>query len=118
MTSLIAFLSSGKGTWGHVQKVVEGEEWEKVFLITDDFGKEKFKSGKEIEFVVINKDKFLSEISSQIYDSLKGKINDIEVGVNIISGTGKEHMALISALMKLGLGIRLVALTPEGVKEF
>jgi len=37
--------------------------------------------------------------------------------VNIVSGDGKEHMALISALLKLGLGIRFVALTKEGIKE-
>ena len=40
-----------------------------------------------------------------------------EAAVNLISGNGKEHMAVISALMKLGLGIRLIALTPNGIKE-
>ena len=48
---------------------------------------------------------------------LKEKISGIEVGLNIVSGSGKEHMALISALLKLGIGIRLVALTSNGVKE-
>jgi len=39
------------------------------------------------------------------------------VGVNFISGAGKEHMALVSALMKLGVGFRLMASTMDGVKE-
>jgi len=33
------------------------------------------------------------------------------------SGSGKEHMALLSALLKLGLGIRLVSFTNNGIKE-
>ena len=45
------------------------------------------------------------------------KIKDSEVAVNFVSGTGKEHMALLSALLKLGIGIRLLALTKEGVTE-
>jgi len=36
--------------------------------------------------------------------------------LNIVSGDGREHMAIISALLQLGLGIRLVALTKEGVR--
>ena len=41
---------------------------------------------------------------------LNGKIKDLEVAVNIVSGTGKEHMALLAAILKLGVGVRLVAL--------
>jgi len=40
-----------------------------------------------------------------------------EVGLNIVSGAGKDNMALISAIMKLGLGYRLVAYTKDGVVE-
>ena len=41
----------------------------------------------------------------------------MEVAVNIVSGNGKEHMAIISALLKLGVGIRLMAVTKDGVRE-
>jgi hypothetical protein len=37
--------------------------------------------------------------------------------VNLISGTGKEHMAAISAVLKLGLAIRLVGVNEGGVIE-
>ena len=47
---------------------------------------------------------------------LKENVNE-EVGLNFISGTGKEHMALLSAVLKLGIGIRFFALTKDGVKE-
>lgn len=117
MTELVACLSSGKGTWEHVKRVIEGEEWEKIFLITDKFGKDNFKCNKPIEFILIDQNKFLTELVEDIRSALKGKITGIEVAINLISGTGKEHMALLSALLKLGVAIRQVALTKEGVKE-
>ena len=49
--------------------------------------------------------------------SLDGKIYDLDVALNMVSGTGKEHMAILSALLKLGLGIRLMAVTKNGVVE-
>ena len=41
MTELIAFLSTGKGTWANVSGLIKGESWDKVYLLTNDFGKEK-----------------------------------------------------------------------------
>ena len=42
----------------------------------------------------------------------------MEVAVSLASGDGKEHMAMISALLKLPIGVKFVALTKEGVAEF
>ena len=56
----------------------------------------------------------------ELRDEMKGKLDgklDGEVAVNFVSGTGREHMALVSALLQLGVGIRLIALTKEGVEE-
>ncbi|MBR9691988.1 hypothetical protein GOV06_04320 [Candidatus Woesearchaeota archaeon] len=117
MTSLIACLSSGKGTWAHLSKVIEGQEWDNIFLITDDFGVKNFSTEKKVEYIIIDSNKFLSEIIKDIQAQLENKIADTEVALNLISGTGKEHMAILSAVLKLGLGIRQVALTPDGVKE-
>lgn len=47
----------------------------------------------------------LYELKSQLS---KDKIVDLDIAVNISSGSGKIHSAAISALMKLGYGIRLV----------
>lgn len=117
MTILIANISSGKGTWGHVARVISELEWEKIFLITNKFGKENFKPEKKAELVLIDEKKPTTELTQDILKALKGKILDTEVALNLISGTGKEHMATLSALLKLGLGIRLIILTKEGVKE-
>ena len=117
MTELVACLGTGKGTWEHLRRLIQQEEWEKTILITNDFGKENFKAEKKVEFIVVNQEKFLPELAEDIKNKLKDKIQGTEVALNIISGSGKEHMAILSALLKLGFAIRFVALTTEGVKE-
>jgi len=52
----------------------------------------------------------------QITAALKKKISG-DVAVNLISGSGKEHMALLGALTKCGVGIRFVTSTEQGIKE-
>jgi hypothetical protein len=117
MANLIACLSEGKGTWEHVKRVVEGQEWDSVYLVTNEFGRDNFKSSKKVEFVLVDGNKFLPELIEEIRSKLNGKIADTEVALNLTSGTGKEHMAVMSAVLKLGFGVRLVALTKTGVRE-
>jgi hypothetical protein len=114
---LIAYLSTGKGTWGHVSHLISNEEWEDIILVTNEFGKENFTPEKKAEFVIVDSSQALLSLTQEIQEKLKDKIKGTEVALNIVSGTGKEHMALLSALLKLGVGIRLKALTKDGVKE-
>jgi len=117
MTYLVANISSGKGTLAHVNKVIEDIGWEKIFLITTKEARLGFSPNKDVEYIMIDENKHTPELTQDIYSKLKGKILDTEVALNMISGNGKEHMATLSALLKLGLGIRLIALTTEGVRE-
>ena len=116
MTDLVACLSTGKNTWGHLSKVILGIDWNKVYLVTTEEFKDEFKSPKEANLIVLDTKRTIPEMAEDIKKSLSGKVCDLEVGLNIISGEGREHMAIISALLELGLGIRLVVLTKEGVK--
>ena len=119
MTELIACLSTGKGTWGHVSKLIEDGNFSKVFLITNEFGQENFNKHEKAEFIVVNFRQGLKEMRDEMYNKLKEKINqeETEVALNLVSGEGKEHMALVSALLKLGMGIRQMALTKNGIEE-
>ncbi len=117
MPTLVACLSTGKGTWGHVNRLIEDENWDKVILITNEYGKENFKKKDNVSLFSVNMAAGMQDLISEIQPILKNNISDTEVAVNFISGTGKEHMALTSALLKSGLGIRLVALTKDGIKE-
>ena len=116
MTDLIAFLSTGKGTWGHISGLIKGEKWDKVYLLTNDFGKEKFTAEENTELIIINSNASEEELRDEIAKILKEKVKD-EIAVNFISGSGKEHMALIGALMKSGVGFRFMVSTKEGIKE-
>lgn len=117
MTDLVACLSSGEKGWAHIQRLVKEQDWKNIFLITNDFGKNNFKSEKKISFVVVDFQKPVFELISDIQKGLKGKLTDLEVALNLVSGNGKEHMAILSALLKLGVGVRLMAVTKEGVRE-
>jgi len=108
MTSLIASLSSGKGTWTHVSHLIKSEEWEHIYLITNQFGKENYKPDNKTTLIIINDNAEIEEIIDYLKKELDGKIIDTEVAVNLVSGTGKEHMAIMSSVLKLGLAIRLV----------
>jgi len=117
MTELIACLSTGKGTWGHVNRLIQDGKWSKIFLITNDYGKENFSKDDKTELIAINLNQGIKELRDDILNNLKDKVKGSEVGINVISGTGREHMALVAALLKLGVGFRLVALTKDGVEE-
>ena len=117
MTELIACLSTGKGTWGHVSRLVQDGKWDKIFLITNDYGKENFTKDNKTELIALNLNQGIKELRDEILSNLKDKVKGTEVAINVISGMGREHMALIAALLKLGLGFRLVALTKDGVEE-
>lgn len=111
---LIALLSTGKGTWAQVSGLMTHGDWEKIILLGEDFAKD-FKHDKEFEFINVDLDKKLKDLRDELLKKLKGKFNGMEVACSIASGDGKQHMALISALINLPIGIRFAALTKEGV---
>lgn len=111
---LVALLSTGKGTWGQVAGLVNQGEWDNIILIGSEFAG-KFTSDKKHDFISVDTNKALVELKQEIMSKLNGKINGTEVALSIASGEGKEHMALISALLSLPVGVRFVALTKEGI---
>ena len=111
---LVALLSSGQETWAQVSGLIKHGEWEKIILLGDEFAKQ-FTAEKKFEFVRIDLTKKLKDLKEEFSQKLKGKFDGTEVALSIASGEGKEHMALISALINLPVGIRFAALTKEGV---
>lgn len=91
--------------------IMQVGDWERIFLITNDFGKERFTHEKKFEVIMIDRERSAADIKKDLINALKDKLS-LEVALNMESGTGKEHMAIIAALLSLGVGIRLVA--PQG----
>lgn len=113
---LIALLSSGKGTWAQVSGLMTQGEWDNIILLGDDFAK-GFQHQKKFEFIRVDLSKKLKDLKEDFQQKLKGKIHGTETALSIASGDGKEHMALISALINLPVGIRFAALTRDGVVD-
>jgi hypothetical protein len=124
MAHLIACLGSGKGTWNELNKIIQSGLFDKVYLVTNDFGEKNYvkphvKENVTITLVKLNFDKASEDLVPELYIILKkyfmqDMVQDLDMAVNITSGTGKEHAIVISTLMKLGYGIRLVDLDKNG----
>ena len=112
---LVALISKGEGSWAQISGLIKHGEWEKVVLIGDDFARDNFKHEKKFEFVKVPLNQKIKDLRDDLLKNLKGKFDGLEVAVSIASGEGKEHMALISALINLPIGVRFAALTKEGV---
>ena len=113
MSELVALLSRGEGTWAHVAGIIKQGDWENIILLGDDFAR-NFKIEKPHEFIELKSTR-LADLKQEIWEKLQGKIKGTEVSLSIASGDGKEHMALISALLSLPCGVRFVAVTKDGV---
>lgn len=111
MAYLIAVLGAGKGTWGHVSQLIRQGSFEKVILVTNQFGKEKFTPDLNTALLVANFDQPIPILKEELKQKLQPMLQslmDTDVALNLVSGNGPEHMALLSAVIGLGLGIRLV----------
>lgn len=113
MAQLIAFIDNEKPKQNHVLKIIN-EQWDNIFLLINS----------EIEFDVptnctaIRFDGKLptKDLKEFFYSSFSNKLT-FDVGINLICGSGKEHMALITALLQTGVGIRYVIATSQGMEE-
>ena len=117
MTELVVCLSGDEKHWSHIQRLIRDANWSKVYAITEKNCKERFMASKSIDFIIVDFANPAVEVIGELTKHLKNKFSDFEVALNLVSGTGKEHMIVLSALLKLGVGIRLVAVTKEGIKE-
>ncbi len=111
----VGILGVGKGTWGHVARLLSENEFDKVVLIATEWVKENFSPQKDCEWIMINNRAGFDIIK----DEMKAKIpTDGDLIVSLVSGSGKEHMALIAAMRELKRDFKLITLTGDGVKYY
>ncbi len=111
---LIAFLGNDRENWGQITGLTKRANWDKIILVKNK-NADEFPSNNE-EIISVNSEKSLLELKEELMGKLKRKIKGIEVALSIASGNGKEHMALISALLSIPVGVRLVVFTKNGVE--
>ena len=111
----VAFLGEDKSNWGQVTGLINNEDWEKIILIKSKSAT-SYLSPKKTDSIIVDSSKPLTELIEDLLKELRGKFSGFEAHLSIASGNGKEHMALISALMKIPVGIRLAVFTKKGVE--
>ena len=116
MADLVCSLGTGKGTWLEVSNLAKIYDWKNIFIITNDFGKENFNCGKPVTFIIIDWNKDYYSIKEIIIKELKDKVSG-DVALNFSSGTGKEHMAILSSMLSIGVGLRFIVPENNQIKE-
>lgn len=118
MVSLIALISSGKGTWGQVLELVRLGKWDRVFLICSDFAFDKFEIDPTKAVKLRFDERRPEEEVARLAKFFRGEVSDFEVALNLTSGSGFEHMAVLSSVLRAGLGVRFVYPERGEVCEF
>lgn len=112
---LVACIGADKESWGQVTGLINHGEWNKIILIKSSQATE-YPAPEGAHEVILDTTKPLVDLKSHLVTNLKNNLNDFEACLSIASGSGKEHMAIISALLSIPVGIRLVAFTKNGVE--
>lgn len=112
---LVASIGADRESWGQLSALIAHGTWEKVILIRSNTV-EGFPLIEGIEEIVADTTLPLLELKAHLAAELKPRLSELDACVSIASGNGKEHMALISALLSIPTGIRFVAFTKQGVE--
>lgn len=112
---LVAFIGEDSENWGQITGLINRGEWENVIIVKKN-GVEGFPKLSKGETITIDGKMPMLELKKELIEKLKAKVKDFEVALSLASGSGKEHMAMISALLSIPVGIRLAVFTKEGVQ--
>lgn len=117
MSYLVAWV--GKDSRGIVQKLINSRVFENIYLVTDESGRDFIDSMgiRNVSYILIDFSLAVEDMTEELVRLLGHsltKTKELDIALNISSGNGKEHAALISALMKLGYGIRFVDIDKTG----
>lgn len=113
---LIAYLGKEKETYGQIAALINRLDCDQIILLKDKSTENLFSSPK-LKVLELDSSKDLLAFKDEIQNVLRPHLKeDFEVALSLASGNGKEHMALISALITLPVGIKLTAFTKSGVE--
>lgn len=114
---LVAYISSDPSSYGQLSALINRlDEAEQILIVKDKSTSMPFAS-PICQAVDVDSSKDLISFKEEIQTALKPHLKeDFEVALSLASGNGKEHMALISALLTIPVGIRLTAFTKQGVE--
>jgi len=113
---LVCFQGTDKESWAQINALLKRGEWEKVSIVKNKAA-EHFPMPESCAILEVDSSIPLLELKEDIIKKLRPTIGkEFEIALSLASGTGKEHMALISALLNIPVGVRLVAFTKKGIE--
>ncbi|MBU0907252.1 MAG: hypothetical protein KKE05_03790 [Nanoarchaeota archaeon] len=114
---LVAFINQDTTTYGQISALINRmEEADQILIVKDKSTPMPF-SSPICRAIDVDSSKDLLSFKEEIQTSLRPHLKeDFEVALSLASGNGKEHMALISALLAIPVGIKLTAFTKKGVE--
>jgi len=114
---LVVFVGGEKEGIGQIKALVNRMDCEKIILVKDKSTPKPLFNSNKVSFVDVDTSISLLDLKEEMLSKLKPKLNnDFEASLSIASGSGKEHMALVAALLSVPVGIKLVAYTKKGVE--
>jgi hypothetical protein len=114
---LVAYINQDASTYGQISALINRMEDVEQFLIIKDKSTPMPFSSPICKAIDVDSSKDLLSFRNEIQNVLKLHLKeDFEVALSLASGNGKEHMALISALLTIPVGIKLTAFTKQGVE--
>lgn len=116
MKIFIGVLSTGKGTWGQVAHIIDNTEYEKVYLISNEWAQDKFNCSKPINWLIIDPRKGFSEIIEDLQNQWPKDLKEIDL--NIHSGSGKEHSAILAILLEKKIKFNIVTINAQGIQKY
>ena len=113
---LVAYINQDTATYGQISALINRME-DAEFLILKDKSTPMPFSNPICKSIDVDSSKDILSFREEIQNALRPHLKeDFEVALSLASGNGKEHMALISALLTLPVGIKLTAFTKQGVE--
>ncbi len=116
MKTFLGILSTGKGTWGQVAHIIDNVEYDKVYLISNEWAQDKFNCTKPINWIIIDPRKGLSEIMADLENQIP--VDAKEIDLNIHSGSGKEHSAVLALLLQKKVKFNVITINAQGIVKY
>ncbi len=112
----VACVGTDEHNWGQITALLNRLEYETAVLVVDAMAS-GYPTNDKCTIVKVDMGQPLLLLQKEIQDKLKKTIGgEFEVALSLASGTGKEHMAVLSALLNLPVGVKLVVYTKEGIQ--
>ena len=112
----VACVGTDEHNWGQITALLNRLEYEKAVLVVDALAS-GYPTNERCTVVKVDMGQPLLLLQKEVQDKLKKTIGgEFEVALSLASGTGKEHMAVLSALLNLPVGVKLVVYTKEGIQ--